>query len=53
MASGPLGGDTQIAARVVAGDVAAVIFSVDPLYSQPHEPDILALLESVKFTMYR
>lgn len=44
MASGPLGGDTQIAARVVTGDVAAVIFLVDPLYSQPHEPDIRALL---------
>jgi len=44
MASGPLGGDTQIAARVVMGDVAAVIFLVDPLYSQPHEPDIRALL---------
>jgi methylglyoxal synthase len=44
MASGPHGGDTQIAARVVAGDVAAVVFLVDPLYAQPHEPDIRALL---------
>ena len=44
MASGPLGGDTQIAAQVVAGQVAAVIFLVDPLYAQPHEPDIRALL---------
>lgn len=44
MASGPLGGDAQISARVVAGDVAAVIFLVDPLYAQPHEPDIRALL---------
>jgi diacylglycerol kinase (ATP) len=44
MASGPLGGDTQIAAQVVAGNVAAVIFLVDPLYAQPHEPDIRALL---------
>jgi diacylglycerol kinase (ATP) len=44
MVSGPLGGDTQIAARIVAGDVAAVVFLVDPLYSQPHEPDIRALL---------
>ena len=44
MASGPLGGDTQIAAKVVEGEVAAVIFLLDPLYAQPHEPDIRALL---------
>lgn len=44
MASGPLGGDTQIAARIVAGEVAAVIFLIDPLYAQPHEPDVRALL---------
>jgi diacylglycerol kinase (ATP) len=44
MASGPLGGDAQIAARVVTGDIAAVIFLLDPLYAQPHEPDIRALL---------
>lgn len=44
MASGPLGGDTQIAARVVAGQVLAAFFFIDPLYAQPHEPDILALL---------
>ena len=42
--SGPLGGDTQIAAQVVTGEVAAVIFLIDPLYAQPHEPDIQALL---------
>ncbi|NER83503.1 MAG: methylglyoxal synthase [Leptolyngbya sp. SIO1D8] len=44
MASGPLGGDTQISARVVTGEVAAVLFLLDPLYAQPHEPDIRALL---------
>lgn len=44
MQSGPMGGDTQIAARVVTGDVAGVIFLIDPLYAQPHEPDIQALL---------
>ncbi|MEM9538227.1 MAG: methylglyoxal synthase [Cyanobacteria bacterium P01_E01_bin.42] len=44
LVSGPLGGDTQIAARVVSGEVAAVIFLIDPLYAQPHEPDIQALL---------
>ena len=42
--SGPLGGDAQIAARVAVGEVAAVIFLVDPLYAHPHEPDIRSLL---------
>ncbi|MBD2428627.1 methylglyoxal synthase [Phormidium sp. FACHB-1136] len=42
--SGPLGGDAQISARVAVGEVAAVIFLIDPLYAQPHEPDIRALL---------
>ncbi|MFO7167478.1 MAG: methylglyoxal synthase [Chloroflexota bacterium] len=44
MLSGPLGGDSQIAARVVAGEVDGVIFLVDPLYAHPHEPDIQSLL---------
>jgi diacylglycerol kinase (ATP) len=44
MLSGPMGGDAQIAAQVATGDVVAVIFLVDPLYAQPHEPDIQALL---------
>lgn len=44
MLSGPLGGDQQIGARLVNGDVVAVIFLIDPLYAQPHEPDIQALL---------
>ena len=44
LASGPLGGDAQIAAKVVAGEVIAVIFLIDPLNAQPHEPDIQALL---------
>jgi len=42
--SGALGGDTQIAAEICAGNVVAVIFLVDPLYVQPYEPDIQALL---------
>lgn len=42
--SGPLGGDAQIAARAAVGEVAAVIFLVDPLYAHPHEPDIQSLL---------
>jgi diacylglycerol kinase (ATP) len=44
MLSGPMGGDAQIAAQVAIGNVAAVIFIVDPLNAQPHEPDIQALL---------
>jgi len=44
MLSGPLGGDLQIGARIVTGEILAVFFLVDPLYAQPHEPDINALL---------
>ncbi|HBB32387.1 MAG TPA: methylglyoxal synthase [Cyanobacteria bacterium UBA8803] len=44
MLSGPMGGDAQIAAEVAGGKVIAVIFLIDPLYAQPHEPDIQALL---------
>jgi methylglyoxal synthase len=43
--SGPHGGDAQIAARVALGEVAAVIFLVDPLNAHPHEPDIQTLLQ--------
>lgn len=42
--SGPLGGDAQMAARVVEGEVDAVIFIVDPLGKHPHDPDIQTLL---------
>lgn len=42
--SGPLGGDTQIATQIIDGTIAAVIFLIDPLYAQPHEPDIGPLL---------
>jgi methylglyoxal synthase len=44
MLSGPLGGDAQIAALIAEGQVEAVIFFVDPLAAQPHDPDILGLL---------
>jgi len=43
---GPLGGDAQIAARVVTGQVQAVLFFVDPLNAHPHEPDIQTLLRA-------
>jgi methylglyoxal synthase len=42
--SGSFGGDVQVAAEVVAGEVVAVFFFLDPLYAQPQEPDIQALL---------
>jgi methylglyoxal synthase len=41
---GPMGGDAQIGARVVEGQIAGVIFLVDPLDKHPHDPDIQALL---------
>ena len=44
--SGPLGGDVQIAARVVTGGIHAVFFFVDPLDKHPHDPDIQTLLRS-------
>ena len=45
MLSGPEGGDIQIGARIVAGDVDAVVFLRDPLTAHPHEPDIQALMK--------
>ena len=44
MMSGPLGGDQQIGAMVATEQIDYVIFLRDPLTSQPHEPDINALL---------
>ncbi|MCH3958314.1 MAG: methylglyoxal synthase [Selenomonas sp.] len=44
MMSGPLGGDQQIGAMVATEKIDYVIFLRDPLTSQPHEPDINALL---------
>ena len=44
--SGPLGGDVQIAAQIVEGEVFAVVFFVDPLDKHPHEPDIQTLLRA-------
>lgn len=42
--SGPMGGDSQIAAMVATGKCQAVIFMRDPLGMHPHEPDIYSLL---------
>ncbi|BEP27732.1 methylglyoxal synthase [Helicovermis profundi] len=42
--SGPLGGDQQIGSLIAYEKLDLVIFLRDPLTSQPHEPDVQALL---------
>lgn len=44
MKSGPMGGDAQIASRLVEGKIDMVIFFRDPLGKHPHEVDVSMLM---------
>lgn len=44
VASGPKGGDVEIAAKIVRGEVSMMIFLWDPLSPHPHDVDVRALL---------
>ncbi|CAM3886367.1 methylglyoxal synthase [Mesobacillus zeae] len=42
--SGPLGGDQEVGAMIAKNQMDAIFFFRDPLTSQPHEPDVSALV---------
>lgn len=44
VASGPLGGDAQIASQITEDRVDMVFFFRDPLGKHAHEPDIIMLM---------
>ncbi len=44
LASGPMGGDAQIASKIVEGELSMVIFFRDPLGKHPHEVDVSMLM---------
>ena len=48
MNSGPLGGDAEIAAKVVRKEVNLAVFLIDVLNAQPHEADIQMLLRQCR-----